>query len=110
MSEPFILLARIEVSSETRGVLVAAAEECVLESRKEQGCLSYEFHENVMQPGRFVLLAHWETLADIERHRQSPHVVAFMNVLGTCVSSPAVVEVVEPRSIDRLEPLPLRVS
>jgi quinol monooxygenase YgiN len=102
VSEPFIVIARVEVRPDAWEQFVAAANECIAETRKEQGCLAYEIHESLTQACRFVSFESWETRADIDRHMRSPHMVAFLEATRACVTAPPVIEVVEPRSIDCL--------
>lgn len=102
MSDPFLVIARVEVRPDAWEHFVAAATDCIEATRREQGCLAYEIHESLTQPGRFVSYESWESRADIDRHMRSPHVVAFLETARACVTAPAVIEVVEPRSIDRL--------
>ena len=102
MSDPFIVIARAEVSPEARELFIAAARDCIDATRREQGCLAYDIHESVTQPCRFVSYESWETRADIDRHMGSPHVATFLEAARACVTAPPVIEVVEPRSIDRL--------
>ena len=102
MSEPFIVIARVEIRPDAWELFVAAAAQCIAKTREEQGCLAYEIHESVTQPCRFVSYESWETRADIDRHMAAPHVVAFLEAARACVTAPPVIEVVEPRSIDRL--------
>jgi quinol monooxygenase YgiN len=102
VSDPFIVIARAEVRPEACEIFIAAAEDCIAATRLEQGCLAYDIHESVTQPGRFVSYESWETRADIDRHMLTPHVVAFLEAARACVTASPVIEVVEPRSIDRL--------
>lgn len=102
MSDPFLVIARIEVRPEAWEPFVAAAGHCIEATRREPGCLAYEIHESLTQPCRFVSYESWETRADIDRHMGSPHMLAFLETVRACVTTPAVIEVVEPRSIDRL--------
>lgn len=85
MSDPFIVIARAEVRPEARDIFVAAAADCIAATRREQGCLAYDMHESVTQPGRFVSYERWETRADIDRHMRSPHVVALPKTARACV-------------------------
>ncbi|KPF72527.1 hypothetical protein IP69_01040 [Bosea sp. AAP35] len=102
MSDPFIVISRIEVRSDAWECFVAAAGYCIEATRREQGCLAYEIHESLTQPGRFVSYESWETRADIDRHMGSDHMRAFLEAVRACAAAPPVIEVVEPRSIDRL--------
>ena len=102
MSDPFIVISRIETRPDAWECFVAAAGDCIEATRREQGCLAYEIHESLTQPGRFVSFESWETRADIDRNMRSDHMRAFLDAARTCVTAPPVIEVVEPRSIDRL--------
>lgn len=102
VSEPFIVLSRVEVRPDARELFVTAAAECIAATRLEQGCLAYEIHESLTQPCRFISYESWETRADIDRNRGSGHVTAFLAAARACFTAPPVIEVVEPRSIDRL--------
>lgn len=102
MSDPFLVIARIEVRPDAWEIFVAAATACIEATRHEPGCLGYEFHESLTMPCRFVSFESWETRADIDRHMGSEHMVAFLTATRACVTAPPVIEVVEPRSIDRL--------
>ena len=102
MSEPFIVISRIEVDPDTRELFVTAVSDCIEATRREQGCLAYEIHESLTQPCRFVSYESWESRADIERNRNSEHVTTFMVTARACFTAPPVIEVVEPRLIDRL--------
>jgi quinol monooxygenase YgiN len=102
LSDPFLVIARIEVRPDSWETFVAAAAACIEVTRREPGCLGYEFHESLTNPGRFVSFESWETRADIDRHMGSEHMVAFLTATRACVMAPPVIEVIEPRSIDRL--------
>ncbi len=102
MSDPFLVIARIEVRSDAWETFVEAATACIDSTRREPGCLGYEFHESLTQPCRFVSFESWETRADIDRHMRSEHMAAFLRATRACVMAPPVIEVIEPRSIDRL--------
>ena len=102
MSDPFLVISRIEVRPDTWETFVAAAASCIEATRCEPGCLGYEFHESLTQPCRFVSFESWETRADIDRHMGSSHMLAFLKATRACVMAPPVIEVIEPRSIDRL--------
>ena len=102
MSDPFLVIARIEVRPDAWETFVEAATACIASTRREPGCLGYEFHESLTEPCRFVSFESWETRADIDRHMRSEHMAAFLRATRACVMAPPVIEVIEPRSIDRL--------
>jgi len=52
------------------------------ETRKEPGCIAYEFCVAIDEPGRLHLHEEWESLEAIDAHVASPHLAAFMAGLG----------------------------
>lgn len=102
MSDPVIVIARARVRPDALAAFVAAARDCIAATRREHGCLAYDMHESVTEPGHFVFLESWEQREHVDRHMRQPHLLAFLDVAGACVTAPPVIEVIEPRSVDRL--------
>jgi quinol monooxygenase YgiN len=102
MSDPVIVIARARSRPDARARFIAAALECIAATRREHGCLAYDMHESVTEPGQFVCIESWEQREHVDAHMKQPHVLAFLQEAGACVTAPRVIEVVQPRSIDRL--------
>jgi quinol monooxygenase YgiN len=102
MSDPVIVIARVRVLPEARARFIAAAQDCIAATRREHGCLAYDMHESITEPGQFVSIESWEQREHVDAHMSQPHLLAFLEVAGACVTAPPVIEVVQPRSIDRL--------
>lgn len=102
MSDPVLVIARAQINDGDRERFLAAARDCIAATRREQGCLGYHICESFTDPGHFVSVESWERRADVDRHMQQPHLKTFLAIVGTCVSAAPVIEVVEPRSVDRL--------
>lgn len=49
----------------------------VAPTREEPGCLEYHFHEDRDEPGVFVFFEAWRSQADLDAHRELPHLRAF---------------------------------
>jgi quinol monooxygenase YgiN len=102
MFDPVIVIARAQVRPDARTVFIAAAQDCIAATRREHGCLAYDMHESVSQPGHFVCVESWEQREHVDTHMRQPHLLAFLKVAGACVTASPVIEVIEPRSVDRL--------
>lgn len=102
MSDPVLVIARAKVLPQERERFLAAARDCIAATRREQGCLGYHICESLTDPGHFISVENWEKRADVDRHMQQAHLRTFLAIAGTCVSVAPVIEVVEPRSVDRL--------
>jgi quinol monooxygenase YgiN len=46
-------------------------------TRKENGCLNYDLHEDPNDNGRFLFYENWESQGDLDKHINSAHVQNF---------------------------------
>jgi quinol monooxygenase YgiN len=102
MSDPVLVIARAQVRPDARALFIAAAQDCIAATRREHGCLAYDMHESVSQPGHFIFVESWEQREHVDAHMRQPHLLAFLGIAGACVTASPVIEVIEPRSVDRL--------
>ena len=102
MSDPVLVIARARVLPAERERFIAAARDCIAATRREHGCLGYDICENLTDPDHFISVESWEKRSDVDRHMQQAHLKTFLAIARTCVSVAPVIEVVEPRSVDRL--------
>jgi len=47
--------------------------ELVLETRKENGCISYELCQSLKSEGQIAFIEEWENQAALDAHFQTPH-------------------------------------
>lgn len=52
------------------------------QTRKEPGCIAYDFSVALDDPGRLRLHEEWESEEAIDAHVASPHLAAFMGAIG----------------------------
>jgi quinol monooxygenase YgiN len=76
-----LVVAKLDVPEEHRDAFKAAAAEAATHTRDEPGCLAYDLHESVEQPGRFVFVEQWQDEAALDRHAQSAHMSEFRTAL-----------------------------
>jgi len=60
----------------------AAAIDMMRETRKEAGCIVYEFSQLIEAENRFRVYEEWESLAALEAHFDAPHMAVFRAALG----------------------------
>ncbi len=61
----------------------------VAPSRQDAGCLNYDLHQGVDNPGWFVFHENWESKAHLDRHLQKPDLQAVLARVGQMVAEPA---------------------
>lgn len=49
----------------------------VTQSRAEQGCVAYDYGEDLIEPGLFRITEAWESREDLSRHLAAPHLKAW---------------------------------
>jgi quinol monooxygenase YgiN len=70
-----VLLVRYTTKSGMRGKFVEAvmASGILDQIRKEKGCVSYNYYEDVEDPDKLLLVEEWESEEDQQKHLQMPH-------------------------------------
>jgi quinol monooxygenase YgiN len=80
-----IIVARVEAKSGHEAALVAAQTELVQVVRQQAGCLLYELHESLDQPGTVIFFERWTDQASWERHMRGTHMDAFRAKAGNWI-------------------------
>jgi quinol monooxygenase YgiN len=78
----FIISGVMRFDPERREEVAEAMRTAVQASRHDDGCLSYSFCEEVDEPGAFRIFEHWSSEETFGAHCQTPHYLAFMEVVG----------------------------
>ena len=63
------------------------------ETHKEPGCITYAFSVDATNPAMVRISERWNSMEDIEKHMQTPHMAKFMES----------VVAIEPKSLDYLD-------
>ncbi len=94
------VVATLTVKPETRAELIAGATKCIAETRKEAGCITYDMHESVTDPAKFVFVEQWQSAEALVPHGASDHMRAWRKIVKECMSAPAKIEVITPAKVD----------
>ena len=70
---------------ETREVLLGLIEP----TRAEDGCITYELHQNTADPTDFTFIEEWTDDASLDAHLESAHLAAAREKLGDLLAEPA---------------------
>jgi len=82
-----IFQARPGKETELRKVLTAL----VAPSRKDAGCLNYDLHASLDEPGKFIFHENWATRPHHEAHVATPHIQALLpRIEELCVAPPQI--------------------
>ena len=92
MSNVITVVAEMKAKPGKEEALRAAALALVEPTRKEDGCVQYDLHVHISDPGRLVFYEIWTSAEHLERHGESAHIKAFRAT---------VPELVESRQVER---------
>jgi quinol monooxygenase YgiN len=76
-----VIAGSVAVRPEHRAEVVRVAREMAEASRRETGCLAYEFYVGVEDPNVFFVFEEWATEDALARHFQTDHMAAFQGRL-----------------------------
>ncbi len=94
------VVATLTIKPETRAELIAAAQDCMAATRKEEGCLAYDLYESVSDASKLVFVERWESADNLVPHGKSDHMRAFGRVAAKCFDAPPKIEIITPEKVD----------
>lgn len=54
-------------------------------TRKEEGCISYDLHQDNENPNLFLFFENWESRDLLEKHLKAPHIVSYIKATEEAV-------------------------
>jgi len=82
------VVARIAARPGMEGRVREALVRLLAPTRGEEGCLNYDFHEAVDDPGEFLFHENWSSEALLRRHLGSAHIAAWRAVAADLLARP----------------------
>jgi len=67
-------------------------------TRKEQGCIAYNLHQDNEDPAVFIFYETWQNPACLEQHMNTEHFKSYVNAVGSMIAEKVV------HKMTRIEP------
>jgi len=87
MSTPLTIIARIEAKPEQVEVVKSELIKLIDPTRKEQGCIQYDLHQDNDRPEVFLFYENWETRALWQTHMKNAHLKAYLEATDGAVAN-----------------------
>lgn len=87
MSKPLTIVAVIRAREGRADRVHAHLRGLVAPSRADAGCLNYDLHVSVTEPGLFLFYENWATRADWDAHMVTPHLESWKAAAADLVAS-----------------------
>ena len=95
------VIATTQVKPEGRDAFIKGHKECIAETRKEKGCISYEGHTSIHDPNLYVVVERWETSEDLNAHGKAPHMKVWREYAAPHRASPTVIEIISDGKVEK---------
>lgn len=87
MTTPLTIVARIEAHPEQIERVKTELLKLIEPTRKEQGCLQYDLHQDHTNPAVFLFFENWQTRELWQAHMNNAHLAEYMKATEGAVAS-----------------------
>ena len=77
---PLTVITKFKAKSGSEEQLYEELRNLVAPTRAEKGCINYDLHRSVEDPGTFMFYENWESRGLWEQHMESPHLQEFSSM------------------------------
>lgn len=93
------VIATLTIKPGSLDALRGPAADCIAETRKESGCISYELFASVTDPEKLVFVEQWESRDALTAHSRQPHLKVWRDASAPHLVSRKI-EIVHPDKIE----------
>ena len=80
------IVAHIKAKSDQIALVKMELEKLIDITRKEEGCLQYDLHQDNEDPALFMFYENWESRELWQTHMNAPHLAAYMQATDGAVA------------------------
>ncbi len=73
------IVAHIKAKPEKAGLVLSELQKLVPITRKEEGCIQYDLHQDNENPAHFLFYENWESRGLWQAHMNAPHLAEYMH-------------------------------
>lgn len=79
------VVAKVVAKNEAVEIVKGELLKLIEPTRKEDGCIAYDLHQDNETPALFIFYETWESPASLENHMKTEHFMNFAKVVGRLV-------------------------
>lgn len=87
MKNKLIIIAQIESKPEKLDFVKSELSKLLEPTRKEEGCIKYDLHQDNSNPNIFIFYEVWENKNFLEKHLSSPHLTGYVKATEDAISN-----------------------
>lgn len=81
-----VVAGRISVHPDKIEAAIPHYLKMVEETKKEEGCLMYDFYADLADPNTLLVFEEWESMEHLEAHFKTPHMAEFRTAIADVVT------------------------
>ena len=85
---PYTIIGTVIAKPSRREELARILAAQVAPTRREAGCINYDYHVDANDPCTFVFYENWRSKADLDAHLAMPHLQPLFGRLGELLAEP----------------------
>lgn len=97
MTQTLRVTAMFRAKPGCEGALLAGLQSLIEATRAEVGCIRYDLHQHLSEPGVFLFYEEWRSQEDLELHFTQPHILRLREIMPDLLA--------EPRQLNLWNPL-----
>jgi len=101
-----IVHGTIPIQSDRRDHALELARRMSTATRREAGCISYDFYVGLSDPNTLMLFQEWESMEALMEHFQTPHMEEFLRELPGVVAGEIVTRRYAVQSVQPVQEFP----
>jgi quinol monooxygenase YgiN len=94
--KPFAIVINAYIRPQDAAKFEAAAAKAAKASRKDEGCLAYDFQRDLEKPGHYTLIERWAGLTSLKKHLEKVHTKQILAVFTELSSRPGTANIFAP--------------
>lgn len=87
MDKRLPIIVKFTVKEEKLDFMISELQKILEPTRKEEGCILYELHQDLSNPNILMFYEIWETTAHWKAHDEQDHIVVFKKCTQGCTES-----------------------
>ena len=83
-----IVAATVQVKTGKIEEARSAMQEMAVATRQEEGCIHYQFYQDIQDPTIFLAYEEWESAEALAAHSETPHMAVLQSKMPDMVTAP----------------------
>ena len=83
-----IVAGTFQIKEEKVAEAIAAMQEMATATQREDGCIHYQFYQDIQEATIFLVYEEWESAEALAAHSQTPHMAVLQGIMPNIVAAP----------------------